>query len=237
MNWNLFQDYFFDSEDMPYLWIIAIIYMLYIGIRLFIEARKSNILNTTQKYLRSNAVFIVLYSITRSIFLFSNFYMETYPETYQSIQSFQVLIRIAYIFGLLGLTLLMYGIETTFFTTKGKIALLPFITIIITIFIPDYDIFRYTTYVVQFIVVGIVLALYIKVYLKGVGEIRKMATLNIVGLIALIISLMFDSVLGKQILTDANVRFIAYQLPPFILMIGMYCMFKGWKQQGKSLNK
>ncbi len=230
MDWEKYREYFFDSSDMPYLWLITIVVMVIVGFVVVWRARGAKILKTTKKYLVSNGLFLLLYAITRMIFLFSNYYPETHPNTYESYQEFQILIRIAYIVGLAGLTNLTYGVESNFLNTKGKIALLPGITLIVAIFLP-YDIFRITAYVVNSICVAIVLGLYIYVYAKGAGNIRKIALLNVLGLLAMFFATAFDSVTGKNLFTDAGARWVAYQLSPFLMLVGVMIMYKGWLAQ------
>lgn len=216
-----FIDYLLSSPDFPIVWIIPLIFYEIFGILLYRNAMNDYQLQSVRRLSIGYSVFFISYGFSMIFFSYSLFYADIGME---SGLEFIALTRIGYILSLASYGFLIYGIESFILRTKGFLSIPPFITAILTLFLP-YDVFRIITYVIGMISFIEIILIYVWIGLKGQSAAKKRAFSVVMGFLVLYFGIALSSVTGKVITTNLNVAWLSNYISPLLYIISTVILY------------
>lgn len=175
-------------------WLFASIYLLLISILFLYKMRKTpDEIKVQRLYYRAIAIFIISYVISRIFFTLSDFERLVYDET----DLYKQYVIIAYIVSSIGFINILYLLEKYLYRREKIILvyvmIVPTIAYSIFVFFPPFlDIIRTVNVVTSLIGFGAILILYLYLYIKSTGQVRKNTLVIVIGLLICAVGLLTD---------------------------------------------
>ena len=169
----------YDLTIKTIAWIVVMVYLIIIGILFIIKHRKAS---KEVKFHIAVALFFFLYVVARVFFILSDYERDVHNISLLYYR-FVAISYVCFVIAFLGI---IYVFEK-YITNRYIIIyiVIPILTInIVMIFFPDFmGIVRYINYGLLYFETGILFLLYIYVFRKTSGRVRKNSLITIIGLV------------------------------------------------------